>query len=487
MNSKWGDNNGSGYFPMQYANTTEFREGLDGAWLGGSNLAWPNNTINQNFFGDYPSNQKRLERYTWDSLSKVGVTVFPFFHRAYPRLTNAGAPAEYWLIDSVGADPFHPQSWRIHADVIWNYAKMYGAGTLNDTANLKTYGIPKYAGLGLINKIETNNEIDYLSRGCDTCNASLYYYPPFMSNIADQMAYDGFQQTYGPRLGANVADPTIKLIAPGTIGFVAELEHDRVSLSKDTRSDSLNIYAWHNAHYYPNDGTKGIHPVEFGLRAKVDAYVDSCMLIDSTMLITVTELGYDANSVRTPPPGSQYTVLETVDTYTDRQKQANVDLYAITELWASRLDAFNMYTFYSNDDEANNGSYATSGKYADFPSTVFQNRYYTEKQLRTILGNFVYDSTVSYSWENSYVVKGHAGDSICAIVGKPSNSGLTGNISVYVGSGKTVKMYDPSYTTLNPTVSILTVSGGYVSVPSEDKIKWLIITNAPTKIALRKL
>ena len=82
---------------------------------------------------------------------------------------------------------------------MWHYAKMYGAGTLNDTANLKTYGIPKYTGLNLIRKIEPNNEVDYEGRGCDTCVSSSKYYPPAMQNIANQMAWDGFEATYTPR------------------------------------------------------------------------------------------------------------------------------------------------------------------------------------------------------------------------------------------------------------------------------------------------
>jgi len=205
------------------------------------------------------------------------------------------------------------------------------------------------------------------------------------------------------------------------------------------------------------------------------------------MKVAVTEIGYDAN------PSSLYAVPETVDTYSDREKQANGCAYTAIDLWASRVDAFNLYTFKGQDTEANTAGYGTSAKFGMF-STVgnpsvydsagFKPRYYVERQLHDIIGSFTYDSTVSYQWEGAYILKGHLVDAQCVVVGLPSNSGLTGNVQVYVGNNKAVKQYELNYNGLTPTVTYLFPVNGYVIVSIEDKPKILTVREISSKIKL---
>lgn len=493
--SKIGVNNGSGYLKTNsLVQGSKKRVLIDLQFIPGNNAASPSNTFNQNPFGDYPGLIFRTERYFFDSLYTFqGVSIMPEFFHATTRAQSQGAPTEFFGTDNFADNPDAPASYKIKADLGWNYAKMYGVGALNDTSNLKTYGVPRYSGLGLVKRLGFNNESDYLSRGCDTCISDSRYYSVFQTFVEGSMFRDGHAGVYGPRLGVKVADATISIVAPGTIGLLGRRYHDLVSISKDMRTDGVNIIDVAAAHIYPNNDylgvvpPYGIHPVEFRLRQKVQLWADTVSIVDSAMKIIITEgASYDANdTVNGFGNRSQYAVPDT-SSLTTREKQANLYAYGLIEVWASDVEETYDFELFNNNDESNNGSYQTSNDVKLLPSYFYFPKFYFKKQLASITGSYIWEQEIANVWRGNYVQKGYLGSDItkkCYFVGIPNNGGLTTSITVNVGIGSTATLYDMSYNSTTPSTSSLSVDGsGNVVVSAADKPKIILVNTVSVPV-----
>lgn len=487
---KVGINNGSGYIDTRtIPDGTKMRSLIDVQFIPGNNQAWPTNTWNQNPFGDYPSLIYRTERYYYDSLTRVkGGLVAPEFFHALTRVQAQGCGSEYWGIDSCGGNPDLPASYKLKSDLGWHYANMYGSiGIASDTLNYKTYGVPKYFAQNAIRKIGYNNESDYLSRKTDTASDKDFkYYSVYQTAIEGSMFWDGHVAAYGPRLGVKPADSTIGIIGPGTIGLLGGRYHDLVTLIKDIRSDGKNFIKYPAAHLYPNNEELGvvppygIHPVEYGLRQKLTAWADTMAIVDSSMHPIWTEGGYDANDTLNGGNRSQYAVTDT-SALTTREKQANLSAYNFFAAWMSPVEEYDEFELFNNVPETNNGSYQTSQDARSLPSLTIMPKLNFKKQIINIMGDYTGDSVLSETWRVSMVYRGHNKNSPqlkCYVVAKPNNGGLTGNITVNVGTGKTVTRYDMDYYSTTPVTSSLSVDGsGNVTVAAADKPVILIVSD----------
>ena len=349
--------------------------------------AYPNNKISLNYFNQ-PAPQQ-VSNFT-DSLRKLGNYCWMSVRGMPAWLAKKGFNEKDKPVTLPGMDTEDPLSYARHAKTFWNLAAAYGK-TKVDTNKLDLTDMPRFSGLGLMNRFENGNEEDaYWTK---------YYWTPIDYFAVSSADYDGHEGKLGDKHGLHQADSNSQLMTSGMI----QLDTNRVKtlyfLCRQLRADKKFI--WQGGvqyHYYSNDArnnlappTKGISPEEDQLRAKlakVRAFHNR--LLPGIPLI-LGENGYDRNQhswQKTPLlPG-----------YTEAQSQGIMCIRSLLAAFMSGFDGYNQFMMRSaTNDENAPGTFATSGMIGGPANDIIYPAWYYWSTVVQRLGNYQADSVLSES------------------------------------------------------------------------------------------
>jgi hypothetical protein len=347
--------------------------------------AYPNNKISLNAL-HLP--QLQQPRYYADSLRHYGNQLWMSIRGQSKELQRQGLTEKDKPVTRPGMDTEDPLSYGRHAKTFWNMAALFGS-TKCDTNLIDVNDMPRFSGLGLMDRFENGNEEDG-------------YWTPYYWTPADYFAvssadYDGHEGRLGPKHGLHQADRNSRLMTSGMI----QLDTNRVKtlnfLCSQLRSDKKFI--WEGGvqyHYYSNAATsnlqsplRGISPEEDHLRqklAKVRAFHNR--LLPGIPLI-LGENGYDRNQQswqRTPIlPG-----------YNEAQSQGIMVIRSLVAAFMAGFDGYNQYMMRNaTNDENAAGPYASSGMIGGPANTVIYPIWYYWSAVVNQLGAYQPDAIVS--------------------------------------------------------------------------------------------
>lgn len=473
MRNYAGTNQQKGYVNTRFIRKkTSHRQGLQVEWYesaGGLN-DYPSNTYDYNVFGQYPSVPAQIEKNVKDSIVNIlGQRHFNFLIHSNARYRNQGGPEEGHHLNNFGDNPYDVSKYTRVGNFWWTRFALYGSTTV-DTNDIAITGIPKFTALGTDTVFEDDNEVDGFWKSQDTASsatATKLFISPWAYTTKSQMAYDGYEQRYGPRVGAKVADPNAVLLEAGIVGFDSSLTESRRNISRFMRTDSADIYgAGFNFHYYPNDNVSGIHPAKDSSAKKFAAIMDYCYRVNPALPVWITEGGFDAfadSTSASSATGSIYGV-DHDDSYSNRQTQALCRLFYVIEASRAKVDHYMNYNFVWNAAENNAGGYQTAQEYSDYDGVAVEKpniTHFVNWQFDSIMANTKYSQTLSYGWETMYNIKfvsATNSDSAIHFVAYPNVTGLTSTTSISVGTGKIVKKIVFNLNNYNPTVTDVTAT-----------------------------
>ena len=313
--------------------------------------AYPNNKLSLNAL-QLPRVQQ--PRYYADSLRHYGNQLWMSIRGQSKEQQKQGLTEKDKPVTRLGMNTEDPLSYGRHAKTFWNMAALFGSTKL-DTNSIDVNDMPRFSGLGLMNRFENGNEEDG-------------YWTPFYWTPVDYFAvssadYDGHEGRLGAKHGLHRADSNSRLMTSGMI----QLDTNRVKtlqfLCRQLRTDKKFI--WEGGvqyHHYSNAAPnnlqspiRGISPEEDQLRrklAKVRAFHNR--LLPGIPLI-LGENGYDRNQQswqRTPLlPG-----------YNAAQSQGIMVMRSLIAAFMAGFDGYNQYMMRNaTNDENAAGPYATSG------------------------------------------------------------------------------------------------------------------------------
>ncbi|HTE11980.1 MAG TPA: hypothetical protein VK645_13440, partial [Chitinophagaceae bacterium] len=347
--------------------------------------AYPKNKISLNA-QELP--QQQQARYYADSLRQWGNHLWMSIRGMPKYLAQKGFNEKDKPVTRPGMDTEDPLSYGRHAKTFWNMAALFGK-TKVDTNLIDVSDMPRFSGLGLMDRFENGNEEDgYWTK---------YYWTPVDYFAMSSADYDGHEGRLGNKHGLNKADSTCKLMTSGMI----QLDTNRVKtlyfLCRQLRKDKKFI--WEGGvqyHYYSNavpnnlqSPIRGISPEEDRLRqklAKVRAFHDR--LLPGIPLI-LGENGYDRNQhswQRTPLlPG-----------YTAGQSQGIMVIRSLMAAFMAGFDGYNQYMMRNaTNDENAQGPYATSGMIGGPANNVIYPVWYYWSTFINQLGDYQPDSVVA--------------------------------------------------------------------------------------------
>ncbi len=347
--------------------------------------AYPNNQLSLNLWNHPP--QQQLRAYA-DSLRRRGNYLWMSIRGLPKYLEQKGFNEKDKPVTTPGMDMEDPMSYGRHAKTFWNMAALFGK-TKVDTNLIDVQDIPRFSGVGLMDRFENGNEEDgYWTQ---------YYWTPLNYFAVSSADYDGHEKKLGSKHGLVNADPASKLMTSGMI----QLDTNRIKtlyfLCRQLRKD--HKFIWEGGvqyHYYSNavpnnlqSPIRGISPEEDHMReklAKVRAFHNR--LLPGIPLI-LGENGYDRNQhswQRTPVlPG-----------YNEAQSQGIMVIRSLMAAFMSGFDGYNQYMMRSaTNDENAQGPYATSGMIGGPANNVVYPVWYYWNTFVNRLGDYRPDAIVS--------------------------------------------------------------------------------------------
>lgn len=328
----------------------------------------------------------------------------------YKRLTNAGIElnpclqtSAYYITQGKNEnvkpvfpndDPNNPESYKAHADYMYQYTARYGKCKVDDK-NLKLYKKsygplkefqPRVSGLNLVKSIENWNEPD---KWWHDNNAT---FTPFQFAAMTSADFDGHEKKLGKTFGIKNADSTMKVVMGGlatlNIDFIKGMklwsEFFRTN-SKSFPADVLNFHHYSNKFVY-GQPTIGISPEEDLLKnklKKIVAYRDS-FLPDKE--IWLSEFGYDTQEGSTQAAPS-------IGNLNTEEIQGRWLLRSFLEIAASGIDRAFVYNL---DDYGSNTTiqYLTSGLVKTAPNNEKKISWYYIAGLKSLLKNYYFEKEV---------------------------------------------------------------------------------------------
>ncbi len=313
--------------------------------------AYPNNKLSLNAL-QLPEIQQ--PRYYADSLRHYGNQLWMSIRGQSKEQQRQGLTEKDKPVTRAGMDKEDPLSYGRHAKTYWHMAALFGS-TKCDTNSIDINDMPRFSGLGLMNRFENGNEED----GYWTP----YYWTPVDYFAVSSADYDGHEGRLGPKHGLHQADPNSRLMTSGMI----QLDTNRVRtlqfLCSQLRTDKKFI--WEGGvqyHYYSNAATsnlqtpiRGISPEEDHLRQKLAKVRDFHNRLLPGIPLVLGENGYDRNQEswqRTPLlPG-----------YNAAQSQGIMVIRSMIAAFMAGFDGYNQYMMRNaTNDENASGPYASSG------------------------------------------------------------------------------------------------------------------------------
>lgn len=349
--------------------------------------AYPKNKLSLN---RWQLPQPQQLRYYADSLRQMGNHLWMSIRGMPVYMEKKGFNEKDKPVTNPGMDDEDPLSYGRHAKTFWNMAALFGK-TKVDTNLLDVNDVPKFSGLGLMDRFENGNEEDaYWTQ---------YYWTPVNYFAVSSADYDGHEGRLGNKHGLIIADSRSKLMTSGMIQLDTNRVRTLYFLCRQLRSDKKFI--WQGGvqyHYYSNavpnnlqSPIRGISPEEDHLReklAKVRAFHDR--LLPGIPLI-LGENGYDRNQhswQRTPLlPGR-----------TESQSQGIMCIRSLLAAFMAGFDGYNQYMMRNaTNDENAQGPYATSGMIGGPASNAVYPVWFYWSAIIKYLGDYQPDSVLSES------------------------------------------------------------------------------------------
>lgn len=286
----------------------------------------PNGEIDTEFPHQYPNNLNFFNPSSccggdmdydayFQMLHEAGITVFPAIQGTVGYLGETFGDK---MVYPIGADPNIPESYRAHADHMYQFTARYGSQVVPDE-NLKLAdGQPRVSGLGYIEYFENGNETNAYWEASHA-NFTPYEFAAMMS--AD---YDGHEGTIvnangESTYGVKNADPNAKMVMAGLAGYSMEYILGIHRWAQVNRTDGKFPADVLNVHFYANASgddqgvsTIGISPEDFDAKGKMRAIADYRDRYLPEMEFWVSEFGYDThpNSPQRSPAFGSFSAEE---------------------------------------------------------------------------------------------------------------------------------------------------------------------------------
>ena len=181
----------------------------------------------------------------YKTLHDAGVTIFPCIQQGSTTLLINNTNRENKPTDE-GADTLNPESYKIHANYLFNYAARYGSTKVDNSKLSVVSSEEKKSGLGYIKYYENWNEPDKTWQG-----ERAHFSPEELAAMCSA-DYDGHEGTIGDTYGIKQADPNSKLVYGGLAGGSAGVEYlNRMKAwSEENRTDKNLPFDVINFHMY---------------------------------------------------------------------------------------------------------------------------------------------------------------------------------------------------------------------------------------------
>ncbi len=383
----------------------------------------------------YPKNKLSLNRwklpqgdqlrYYADSLHRMGNHLWMSIRGVPTCLQRKGINERDKPVTIPGMNTEDPLSYGRHAKTFWNMAAMFGK-TKIDTNLIDVNDVPRFSGLGLMDRFENGNEEDgYWTN---------YYWLPTDYFAASSADYDGHEGKLGKKHGLHTADSNSKLMMSGMV----QLDTSRVKtlyfLCRQLRKDQKFI--WEGGvqyHYYCSDATdnlkpptKGISPEADHLReklAKVRAFHDRLL---PGIPVILGENGYDRDlrSWYSTPllPG-----------YSAAQSQGIMCIRSLMAAFMAGFDGYNQYMMRTatNFEDAP-GPFATSGMIGGPANHIIYPAWYYWSTFIQQLGDYQPDAIISESgpvWMYRLKNRTNPGKKAFVLFSPTTNGSLVKNFS----------------------------------------------------------
>jgi hypothetical protein len=361
-----------------------------------------------------------------------------------------------------GADKSRPESYVLQAKAAFQFAARYGSRVQEDKSLLSVNTTARWTGdqvneaktgLNLVKYIECDNERDKWWKG-DKAYQTAEEYAANLSAF-----YDGDKGKLGKGVGVKTADPNMQVVIAGLaktdVNYVAAMidwckknRGYKADGSVDLCFDVINYHLYSNDHE-SNGGTatKGIAP-ELSEAGKV-ANEFVALGQKYNMPVWVTEAGYDIN---------EHSPQRAVAIGTRSALLTQADWTIRTSLLYARYGIKKVFFYMLYDDNLESWTqYASSG----FITADLKRRPSAEFVMQTnaILGNFVYQKTISQTPLIDVYTQGSRTIYVLVMPGQ-TGKGLYYTLNLPGKQKAVVYSLRPGFTTASSKTAGLT-NGGY--------------------------
>jgi len=404
----------------------------------------------------------------------------------------------------IGSDSTNPESYRAHADYLFQFAARFGRTQVNNgllrlesstsACNGNNLSQINKTGLGFVSSIENWNEEDkwWLTKA--------EYFSPFEMAAMSSADYDGHERSMGDTVGVKNADPTMKFVLGGLakldLNYIRNMKLWSDYNRKVTHKFPADVL---NFHHYSNAGGEtgpiyGISPEQDSLKFKLKQIVDYRDRYLPGLEIWLSEFGYDSDSLsvqRTP----------IINGLTREEVQGRWLVRSFLEIAASGINRAHWYLSqdcYSEGDEAHT-LYNTSGLVKDNaysnPDThlPWHNHNSFDKKpswyymyiMKNALTNYSFyrENLSGNSDINIYEFKTPNSDStIYAVWCTSDTNKVVNNFPIFIGSSSldTVSLITPLNYSKNPSITMLSQSNDTVYVQVTELPIFILKSNIDT-------
>jgi len=251
-----------------------------------------------------------------------------------------------------GGNSLLPETYRVHADNMWQWAARYGRNTsINPNLMRVLHWQTKKVGLGYLKYIENWNEPNQWWHG------SAAHFNPYEFAAMSSADYDGHLGTMGNTVGIKNADPTMKLAMGGLAGPHLDFVKAMKLWSDANRGGSFPADVLNFHHYTQDVATgKGISPEAGDLLGLLQKLVDYRNVYLPGKELWLSEFGWDVEGGSTQQANGH--TLWPGAGYTSEDLQAMWLIRGFLIGAKAGIDRMHAYTI---GDAGGWGQYATSG------------------------------------------------------------------------------------------------------------------------------
>lgn len=345
----------------------------------------------------------------YKNVYNAGITILPCIQQGNNKQNREYKPVENGDSTTVAA------SYKIHSNVLFNYAARYGSTKVDESKLNLTSGTVAKTGLGYIKYYENWNEPDKTWIGPNAC------FSPEEFAAMCSADYDGHEGTMGDTYGIKQADPNAKLVYGGLAGGSAGINYlERMKKwSEENRPSKTLPFDAINFHMYC--GTKS--PEASSFVESATALINWRNSNAPGKEIWITEFGWDTNT-SSPRSAPSY----------DTQRDWIIREYLIADRIG--LDRATVYTSRDDADPSNTTQYATCGLTTQKGKEERKSSWYGVNTLKTTLTGFTFNQVIKEN-SNLYIYKytNSTTNEDCYVLWCPTeNSTIINNYNLTVGN-----------------------------------------------------